>query len=74
MTNALRARFGLTGAETRIALKLLEGKTLKVAAQELGITYETVRCTLKGIFHKTGTRRQVQLVVLLLQVQQSIAA
>lgn len=63
---ALAERYDLTAAETRLALGLADGKTLAAIAQEVGVTRETARWTLKQVFLKTGTRRQVDLVRLLL--------
>src|SRR5262245_45262944 len=60
----LRCRFGLTPAEARLALHLAAGETLRSAEAKLSISYETARTHLKNIFHKTGTCRQAELVVL----------
>jgi DNA-binding CsgD family transcriptional regulator len=62
----LRSHFGLTLAEARLALHLVAGGTLRSAAVKLGITYETARSSLKKIFRKTETRRQAQLVIVIL--------
>jgi DNA-binding CsgD family transcriptional regulator len=59
----LRFKFDLTPAEARLVLRLVEGDSLKSSAQALGIGYETARTTLKSVFHKTGTRRQAELVI-----------
>lgn len=61
----LKEVFGLTFAEARLASHLLGGTDLKEAADTLGITYETARSQLRSIFSKTGTTRQVDLVLLL---------
>jgi DNA-binding CsgD family transcriptional regulator len=63
----LRRMFDLTEAETRLACALANGRTLRQAASDLGLREGTVRTRLKTIFHKTGTHRQVDLVVLLRQ-------
>ncbi len=57
--------FSLTPAETRLAQCLLKGLSVKEAALDLGVGYETARKTLKSIYQKTGTSRQTQLVLLL---------
>lgn len=62
----LRMLYGLTQAESDIALKLAQGKSLDAIADEKGVTKATVRNQLKAVFHKTGTHRQNQLVNLLL--------
>ena len=59
----LRRHFGLTPAEARLALHLVAGETLRSAEAKLSITYETARTHLKSIFSKTGTRRQAELVM-----------
>ena len=62
----LRTLYGLTPAESRLAIMLLSDRSLDEAAQGLGITVGTARTTLKRIFSKTGTNRQASLVRLLL--------
>ena len=62
----LRSHFGLTPAEARLALHLVTGETLRCAAAKLSISYETARTQLKNIFNKTKTRRQAELVILIL--------
>ena len=67
----LKATFGLTDAEMRLARRLVAGETLRKAASTLGVTYETARTTLKAVFRKTHTRRQVELVLLLGQTERT---
>jgi DNA-binding CsgD family transcriptional regulator len=62
----LQSHFGLTKAEARLAVHLVAGETLRFAAVKLSITYETARSQLKSIFNKTGTRRQAELVIVIL--------
>jgi DNA-binding CsgD family transcriptional regulator len=57
--------FCFTGAEFRLADLLLRGATLEAAALELGVSKNTTRSQLRGLFDKTGTRRQPELVALL---------
>jgi len=64
--NRLQAAFGLTGAEARLAALLTAGEELRSAAAKLGITYGTARTRLVEIFQKTDTRRQGELIKLLL--------
>jgi DNA-binding CsgD family transcriptional regulator len=61
----LRATYGLTDAEARVARRLRRGKALEEVADELGISVSTVRNHLKQVFEKTGTYRQAELVHLL---------
>nr|WP_245276301.1 helix-turn-helix transcriptional regulator [Mesorhizobium sp. LNHC220B00] len=61
----LRHCFGLTSAEARLAGWICSGTQIEVAADQLGITYETARNQLKTVFVKTETHRQAELVALL---------
>lgn len=65
---ALRELFGLTPAEGRLAHALACGSTLRAAASELGIGYETARGCVKILFQKTATCRQSELVCRLLEL------
>ncbi|MEP0069330.1 alpha/beta fold hydrolase [Pyruvatibacter sp.] len=53
---------GLTGAESRLALKLRDGLTMKDAAAALGISINTARNQLHSIFDRLGVNRQGDLV------------
>nr|WP_259372751.1 LuxR C-terminal-related transcriptional regulator [Schlegelella koreensis] len=63
----MRSAFGCTRTEARLAQLLAEGCEVRGAAREMGITYETLRAYLKGVFGKTGVRAQAQLVDLVLR-------
>jgi DNA-binding CsgD family transcriptional regulator len=63
----LRRLYGLTRAEASLAAILLQGKDLTEAAAELGVTMNTVRTQLRGVFDKTGARRQAELIRILLR-------
>ncbi len=54
-------RFGLTAAERKLLVQLLEGRELKDAAICLGVARTTARTHLQRIFDKTGVRRQSEL-------------
>jgi DNA-binding CsgD family transcriptional regulator len=58
--------FALSRAEARLAALLLQDRSLREAAQELGVSLNTVRTQLKKLFDKTGTRRQGALIRALL--------
>ena len=58
--------FCLTPAEARLARCLAEGWSLKEAAVEFHVSIHTVRMQLRSVFVKTGTRRQGDLVRLIL--------
>lgn len=62
--------WSLTVAEARVAAALVEGLTLAEIAQRDGVSQATVRCQTKAIFQKTGTRRQSQLVRLVMSLVQ----
>jgi len=61
----LAAAFGLTPAEIRLCETLLQGHSLKDAADMLGVASETARHRLKTIFQKTDTHKQSELIALL---------
>jgi DNA-binding CsgD family transcriptional regulator/PAS domain-containing protein len=61
----LRTFFGLTVAEARVALALLDGETAAGIAARLAVSVSTVRTHLRQLFKKTGTTRQADLMRLL---------
>jgi len=61
----LQQVFGLAAAETRVAVALASGTDLTQAAEEFGVSRNTVRTQLRAIFAKTATSRQSDLVRLL---------
>jgi DNA-binding CsgD family transcriptional regulator/PAS domain-containing protein len=63
----LRDLFGLTRAESRLALALFEGKSPSDAAESFGISPHTVRAQLGHVFEKTGANRQADLVRLMMR-------
>jgi DNA-binding CsgD family transcriptional regulator len=67
-SEVLRAMFGLTPAECRVALLLADGHTPRLIAQMVGVTDNTVRSQIKSIYSKTAVRRQSELVRLLLSI------
>lgn len=67
----VRMTFGLTGAESQVALQLMEGLSLAEIAELSGRSRETVKYHLNSLFRKTGTRRQGALISLL---SRSVAA
>jgi DNA-binding CsgD family transcriptional regulator len=62
----LRTFYGLTAAEQRLTLLILEGRRLEEAAQSLHISVNTVRTHMKRIYAKTKTGCQTDLVRVLL--------
>ena len=62
---------GLTAAETRVAVLLAKGRSVRDIARELGRSENTVRWTLSNVLSKTNAARQADLVRLLLQLPPS---
>lgn len=66
-TANLQHSFGLTRTEAAMAIEVLNGAGVKGAAARLGIAPTTARTHLTAVFDKTNTRRQADLVRILLQ-------
>ncbi len=62
----LRSLYGFTPTEARVAAKIAGGLSPESVGAAIGVQANTVRMHLKRIFAKTGTRRQSELVRLLL--------
>jgi DNA-binding CsgD family transcriptional regulator len=65
----LQWRFNLTPRECECTMLLTEGYSMDEVAERMGISKQTLRQHLKHAFHKTGTRKQHELVGLVLQMQ-----
>lgn len=63
----LQELFGLTAAEAVFAAEISRGDGMQAVAERLSIAPTTARTHLTRIFEKTGTRRQAELVRLLMQ-------
>lgn len=61
----LRRLYGLTTAESEVALRAGRGQGLAPIADELSLSMATVKTHLHRVFAKTGTSRQAELVRLL---------
>ena len=59
--------YGLTAAESRLTIDLLQGKGLAWAAEQNNMKLNTARCHLKHVFEKTRTHRQAELVRVILR-------
>jgi len=57
--------FGLSIAEGKLAAVVSTGRSVNEAAEELGVSANTVKTQLRSVFNKTGTSRQSQLMRLL---------
>lgn len=55
-------RYGITPAECRVLLLIVQGKTTQEAAEALGISLATAKTHIARLLDKTGTERQVDLV------------
>lgn len=62
----LSLHYDLTRVEVRLIEQLVRGKTLVEAATAMRLKEQTARTYLKHIFQKTGLRRQVELVRMVL--------
>jgi len=60
--------YGLSAAETDVALQLSQGRTAENIARARGVAIATVRAQIKSILAKLGLRRQVELVARLGQL------
>jgi DNA-binding CsgD family transcriptional regulator len=70
---AFAEHFGLTPAQAALAHELIAGDGVEAAAGRLGLSRATVRTHLVRLFQKTGTRRQAELVRLMLEWSDSAA-
>jgi DNA-binding CsgD family transcriptional regulator len=61
----LRSLYGFTQAEAELVQLLISGQTLEEAAASRGVTMNTARSQLKHVFAKTDTKRQGELVRLI---------
>ncbi len=58
----LRALHGLTEAEAEVAVRIAEGESPAMIAEERQVSVDTVRAQLKSVFRKLGCTRQSELV------------
>ena len=61
----LRRIFGLTAAEAKLAIQIVQGETPAAIARDHRVSVATIRSQLASIFGKTQTRRQSELAMLL---------
>jgi DNA-binding CsgD family transcriptional regulator len=62
----LRSLYRLTVAEAKVAALLVRGYDAKGISKRLAVSFNTVRTHVKRVFEKTGTKRQSELVHLIL--------
>jgi DNA-binding CsgD family transcriptional regulator len=61
----VKSLFDLTPAEARVARSLTTGETIETIASNTGVSTNTVRTHMRGVFEKTGCNRQAEVVALL---------
>lgn len=61
----LQRLFDLSPAEARVASGIVAGRTIQAIAEDFSVSRETVRSQLKTVLAKTGSKRQLDLAVLL---------
>jgi catechol 2,3-dioxygenase-like lactoylglutathione lyase family enzyme len=64
----LRALFGLTQGEARVATAIFEGMSMREASDALRIAHNTVRVQLARVYEKTGVTRQAELVKMMMRL------
>lgn len=65
--SSLMEAYRLTRAEAKIAGEIASGESVDNIATKFGVSRDTIRNQLKSVFAKTGTSRQIDLVLLLNQ-------
>ena len=68
MAAALRQLFDLTPTEANVARLVAQGLRRDQVAARLGVSPNTVAFHLRNVFDKTGTRRQADLMALILSM------
>ena len=63
----LSSLFGLTPAESRVALLLTDGHSTREIAEMIGVKSSTLKSQLSSIYRKTNTSRQSDLMRLMMQ-------
>ena len=66
----LQNAYGLTPAEARVAITLLEVYSAKSVANYLGVSFNTVRTQIKEIYAKLGVNSRANFVKLMLALTQ----
>ena len=70
----LQQQYGLTPAESRLALAIVNGGDLDSAVESLSISKHTARNQLKTIFQKTGVNKQTELIKKILTSPEALVA
>ena len=67
----LEKLYGLTPAEARVAVQLSNGAPLQEVSDKLGVSRNTLKTQISGLYGKLGINRQSDLVRILAQVPAS---
>lgn len=62
LVTALKAAFGLTEGESRVAMQLAKGQSPERIATDRGVSVGTVRSQVKNVYDKLGVHRQGDLI------------
>ncbi len=68
----LRALFGLTLAESKVATAIFDGMSMREASEQLGVALNTVRFQLARVYEKTGVTRQAELVKMMMRLSSGL--
>lgn len=68
LSTLLQSLYGMTTAETEIALQLAQGRLPEAIARQRNVSIGTVRAQIKAVLAKAGVTRQVELVARLNQM------
>ncbi|TXT23049.1 MAG: LuxR family transcriptional regulator [Gallionellaceae bacterium] len=68
----LRSAYGLTPAEARVAIAMLEDKSAREMADELGVSFHTVRVQIRQVYAKLGVNTRAGFVKLMLGLGQGL--
>ena len=63
----LRSMYGFTKCESRLAALLAKGQSIAEAAECLGVSVNTIKTHLRGIYERMGTSKQALVVARLNQ-------
>ena len=66
----LQVTYGLTPAEARVAIALLEGGSSHEVADNLNVSFHTVRAQIKGVYAKLGVNSRARFAKLMLDLTQ----
>lgn len=64
VAKTLRQRYGISKTEAEVLKYVAEGMSLNEIAATRNVSIHTVRCQAKSIMHKTHTKRQSELILM----------